>query len=86
MAFLSILDNKLESLTKYKYPIVITGDLKIDILKSDKLSKKYLCTLAGNGFHLTNIAPTRDLVDTSSSIDHIIVKKIDGVNLKTLDD
>ena len=33
MAFLSILDKELESLIKYKYPIIITGDVNIDILK-----------------------------------------------------
>ena len=39
LAFLTILDKELESLTKYKYPIIITGDLNIDILKSNKLTK-----------------------------------------------
>ena len=48
--FLSILDKELESLTKYKYPIIITVDLKIDILKIAKLTKHSLCTLAGNVF------------------------------------
>ena len=84
MAFLSILDKELESLTKYKYPIIITGDVNIGLLKSNKLTKDYLCTLAGNGFHLTNIAPTRVSADTSSCIDHFIVKNIDDVNVKTL--
>ena len=65
MALLSILDNELESLTKYRYPIIITGDLKIDILKRNKPTKDYLCTLAGNGFHLTNNAPTRDLAENA---------------------
>ena len=86
MGFLSILDKVLESLTKYKYPIIITGDVNIDFLKSNKLTKDYLCTLAGNGFHLTNNALTRVSADTSSCIDHFIVKNIDKVNVKTLDD
>ena len=33
LTFLSILDKELELLTKYKYPIIITGDMNIDILK-----------------------------------------------------
>ena len=86
MAFLSILDKELESLTNYKYPIIITGDVNIDILKSNKLTKNYLCTLVGNGFHLMDNAPTRVSADTSSRIDHFFVKDIDEVNVKTLDD
>ena len=86
MAFLSIFDKELESLTKYKYPIIITGDVNIDILKTNKLTKDYLSTLAGNGFHQTNNAPTRVSADTSSCIDHFIVKNIDEYNVKTLDD
>ena len=85
MAFLNILDKELESLTNYKNPIIITGDMNIDILKSNKLTKDYLRTLAGNGFHLTNNAPTRVSADTSSCIDHF-VKNIYEVNVKTLDD
>ena len=46
MAFLSILAKEVESLTKYKYPIIITGDVNIDILKSKKLTKDYFSTLA----------------------------------------
>ena len=42
--------------------------------------------MAGNGFDLTNTAPTQDSADTSSCIDHIIVKKIDELNVETLDD
>ena len=42
MAFLSIPDEQLESLTKYKAPIIITGDVKIDFLKSNKLTKESL--------------------------------------------
>ena len=86
MAFLSILDKNLESLTKYKNPVIITGHVNIDILKSNKLTQDCLCTLAGNAFHLTNIAPIRVSADTSSWINHFNVKEIDEVNLKTLDD
>ena len=75
MASLSILDKEMESLTKYKYPIIITGDVNIDNLKkSNRLTKDYLCTLAGNGSHLTKKSPTRVSADTSSCIDHFIVK------------
>ena len=86
MAFLSILDKELELLTEYKNPIIVTVDVNLDILKSSKLTKDYLCTLAGNGFHLTNNAPRRDSADTSSWINHFIVKDINEVNVKTLDD
>ena len=62
--------------------------IKIGLKLCEKLIWKnsYLCTLASNGFQLTNIAPTRALADTSSSIDQIIVKKIHELNVKTLDD
>ena len=60
--------------------------MNIDILKSNKLTKSYLCTLAGNSFHLTNNAPTRVSADTSSCIDHFIGKNIDEVDVKRLDD
>ena len=86
LTFLSILDKELELLIEYKYPIIITGDMNIDILKSNKLTKDYLCTLAGNGFHLTNNAPMPVSVDTSSCIDHFIVKSIDEGNVETVDD
>ena len=55
-------------------------------MKSNKLIKNYIYTLAGIGFHLTNDAPMRVLADTSSCIDHFIVENIDEVNVKTLDD
>ena len=42
MEFMSILDKELESLTKCKYPIIIRGDVNIDILKSNKMTKDYL--------------------------------------------
>ena len=57
-----------------------------DILKSNELTKDYRCSLADNGLHLTNNAPTRVSADTSSCMDHFIVKNIDEVNVKTLDD
>ena len=85
IACLSILDKELESLTKNRYPVIIAGDVDIDISKIRKLKKDYLCTLAGNGFHLTNNTPKRVLADTRSCFDYF-VKNIDEVNVKTLDD
>ena len=60
--------------------------MNIDILKSNKLTKDYLFTLAGNSFHLTNNAPTRVSADTGSRIDHFFVRDIHLINVKTLDD
>ena len=86
MALLSTFDEELESLIQNENPIIITGDLNIDILKSNKLTKDYLCTLAGISFHLTINAPTQVVAFTSSCIDHNIVKNIGEVIVKTLDD
>ena len=85
MAFLSILDKELESLTKYKHPIIITGDVNFDILKRIRQAKDYLCVSAANDFHLTNNALTRVSADTSSCIDHFVVQNIHELNVETLD-
>ena len=76
----------MESLIIYEHTIIITGDLNINILKSDNPKKDYLRTLAANGYHLTNIAPTRVLAATTSCGDDIIVNKTNEVIVKTLDD
>ena len=82
MAFLSIFDKEVESLTQCEYPTIITGDLNINNLKNIRLTKDCLCTLASNGFHLTKNAI---LDGYSSRIDLNIVKDMNEVNLKTLD-
>ena len=85
-SFLSILNKEMESFTKPKHPIIITGVVNIDISKSKKPTKDYHSTLAGYGFHLTYIVPARVSAETSSRIDHFTVKNIDEVKVKTLVD
>ena len=86
MAFRSIFDTDFQILIKYKYPIIIKDDLKVDILNSSTLTEEYHCTLAANGSHFTNNAPPRVSADLSSCIDHIIDKNADKDILKKLDD
>ena len=74
--FVDTLDDFLESFTKSNDPIVIYGDINIDILKENKLTKNYKRSVASNGFAINESIPTSVVDKYSTYLDHFIFKNI----------
>ena len=57
LEFLNKLDSFLEENNNHNHPIVICGDLNIDIMKTNLVSKNYQNTIIANGFEKSEAYP-----------------------------
>ena len=76
LEFLNKLDSFLEENNNHNHPIVICGDLNIDIMKTNLVSKNYQNTIIANGFEKSEVYPTRITKNSSTSLDHFIYRNV----------
>ena len=62
----------MEKNTSVETPLVVYGDLSIDTLKDNQLTKDYKKVIQSIGFELIETSPTRETLSFMSCIDHII--------------
>ena len=55
---------------------VILGDFNVDILKQNTISKQHLHIVSQNSFSQLINQPTRESMNTSTIVDHVLVKRL----------
>ena len=58
-SFLKVLEKFLEKQNSLSKPFVLCGDLNIDTVQQNQLTKDYLNCITSNSFKLANFEPTR---------------------------
>ena len=76
LLFIYKLDQFLESLSK-GLPVLIMGDIKIDVLKQNDATLRYLATIEANGCNFLNNKITRPASNGGTCLDHAICKNFD---------
>ena len=76
LLFIDKLDQFLESLSK-GLPVLIMGDINIDVLKQNDATLRYLATIEANGCNFLNNKITRPASNGGSCLDHAICKNFD---------
>ena len=76
LLFIEKLDEFLESLSK-GLPVLIIGDINIDVLKQNAATLSYLTTIEANGCNFLNNKITRPASNGGSCLDHAICKNFD---------
>ena len=70
--FVNMMDKLLENLSSSNRSVNICGDMNLDIMKNNLLSRNYLNSIAANGFCISSPEPTRSTNKYSSCLDHFI--------------
>ena len=84
--FIEQFEHILDTISAKEDWVIICGDFKIDILKTNKLSSKYIDSIEGNGFYQVIKQPTRIENTCDTLLERIIVKDVDVKNAYTLED
>ena len=72
MQFIDRLDEFLENSKIANHPFILCGDLNIDIIPDNLLSKNYLNCIHSNGFSINGREPTRVTAASSTCLGHFI--------------
>ena len=84
LEFLNKLDSFLEENNDHNNPMIICGDLNIDIMKTNLVSKNYQNTITANGFEKSEVYPTRITKISSTSLDHFIYRNVPNPDIEIL--
>lgn len=85
-SFLKFMDEKLENLNKMKCESFFIGDMNINILQKNNLSKRLNDIYSSNNFKLCNLdRPTREIGNARSLIDHILTNSNYKIEIKFIE-
>ena len=71
-----MMDKLLENLSSSNRSVIICGDINLDIMKNNLLSRNYLNSITANGFCISSPEPTRSTNEYSSRLDHFIYQNV----------
>ena len=74
--FVNVIDKFLENLSSSNKSVIICGDMNLDIIKNNLLSKKWFNSITANGFCISSAEPTRSINEYSSCLDHFIYQNL----------
>ena len=83
--FLSKLEKFLETQCYSACPTVICGDININTLENNQLTRDYKNLITANGFELAPERPTRVVGDSSTCLDHFIYHNVKQPNWDVLE-
>ena len=72
--FVDDLDNFLEEYATKNHPVIVCGDMKLDVFKSNNLTERYLDVVNSNEFELGYSDATHFSNGNASFLDHYLVK------------
>ena len=75
--FVNMMDKFLDNLRSSNKPVIFRGDMNLDIMKNNLLSRNYLNSFTANGFCISSPEPTRSTNEYSSCLDHFIYQNLD---------
>ena len=84
MVFVEHFELSLESLGCYKCPLMICGDLNINTLETNMLTGNYLEIFEGNGCMITSKDVTRVTNQSSTCIDHMIIRNFENYEFSVM--
>ena len=76
--FVDLVEEVLGNLNSKCLPTVICGDINIDTMKQNLLTKKYKDAIHSNGFLITPNKPTRVTEKSATCLDHFIFQNLIG--------
>ena len=85
LEFTHDLGKVLDCLVSYHLPIIICGDLNIDIRKQNNLAAGYQSAITSNIFSLLSDLPTRITEYSSTCVNHFIIKDFRDLSIKIID-
>ena len=84
-SFLKVLEKFLEKQNSLSKPFVLCGDLNIDTVQQNQLTKDFLNCITSNSFKLANFEPTRVTESSSTCLDHFIYQNLKSIKVETLE-
>ena len=73
MFFIEQFDSLLDRLSLKNTPVIICGDINIDIMRYNLATSKYLDVITSNGFNILNQEPTTIMEMAQTCLDQFIV-------------
>ena len=72
-----MMDKFLENLSSSNKSVIICGDMNLDIMKNNLLSRNYFNSNTANGFCISSPEPTRSTNEYGSYLDHFNYQNLD---------
>ena len=74
--FIEQFDSLFDRLSLQNTPVIVCGDINIDIMRDNLPTSKYLDVIISNGFIILNQEPTRIVEMAQTCPDHFIIKDV----------